>query len=285
MAKKIAILGAVGNHAMLARVSILMRVAYDGTAFHGFARQVETRTVQGELETALSDLYRAPIEIRGASRTDAGVHARGQLVAYDPVLPIPCRGVVSALDGRLPADLTVYDAWEEHGADNGPVWPRFGNGGKHYQYQIRCVVRRDPFVGRFAWHLHRRLDLDAMQLAANYFAGEHDFAGFRAVDCQASTTIRRVRSVRISSTQAEFAEGSADDAVQHVVIDVDGEAFLKNMVRIMVGSLVEVGCGRRKPEFIRDALVGRKRELAGPTAPACGLTLMQVYWQRGVSRA
>lgn len=272
-------------------MSVLLRIAYDGADFHGFARQPPRpdgrpiRTVQGALEAALSDLYRAPITVRGASRTDAGVHARGQLCAFDPPTAIPARGVVFGLRARLPADLAALSAWEEVDEDGGPIEPRHQNLGKHYRYTLRCAAAPDPIGIRYAWHLGRDLDLEAMAAAARLFCGEHDFAAFRSRACQAQTTIRRLRAVEVTGVDAASVP-HGDPAIypaptrEQVIVDVRGEAFLHNMVRILVGTLAEVGLGRRAAATIEAALARGDRRDAGVTAPAAGLTLMEVLWDR-----
>jgi len=278
-------------------VSMLLRMAYDGAGFHGFARQPTgptgpVRTVQGELEQALAVLYKQPIATRGASRTDAGVHARGQLVAFEAPLSIPARGLFRGLNGRLPPDVAVVAAWDEPSPDGGPVDVRRGNAGKHYRYRIRCTEARDPLAVRFVWQLRRRLDPAAMQRAARAFAGTHDFGSFRGSGCQAKTSERTVDDVTIrwgADPQGPTGDPGRLDPPGHdggtpgqgpdvVEIDVHGRAFLFNMVRIMVGTLVEVGLGRREEASIAELLARPDRTRAGTTAPACGLVLMEVRW-------
>jgi tRNA pseudouridine38-40 synthase len=273
-----------------ARMTVLVRLAYDGTEFHGYARQVaaagasSVRTVQGVLEDALAGLYHQPVSTRAASRTDAGVHALGQIAGFDPPRPIPPRGVVLGLLGKLPPDVAVLSAWEAAAPDGGPVDPRFWNLGKRYRYRIRTTTRRSPQTARHEWHLPRALDVAAMQAAARHFVGEHDFAGFRAAGCQARTTVRRVLDVAVAGGPAgdEWPADPDPGLPAHppglVVVDVRGEAFLQNMVRIMVGTLVEVGLGRRPPDAVADLLARPDRRRAGPTAPPGGLTLVEVLW-------
>ncbi|MFO7565754.1 MAG: tRNA pseudouridine(38-40) synthase TruA [Enhygromyxa sp.] len=265
----------------------LLRLAYDGTEFHGFARQVgpgaPVRTVQGELEAALAKLYKQELRTRGASRTDAGVHARGQVVGFDPPFVIPPRGLLLGLAAGLPRDLIATAAWvlDEPGLD-----PRFANLGKHYRYRIRITSLRDPLSERYEWHLPRPVEVEAMRAAAPRLVGEHDFAGFRAADCQAKTTVRRIRSIEIrTQTLAELDSLSADpgridaaDAIAVIEIDVRGDAFLKNMVRVIAGTLVAIGRGQFGPERIDEVLRSGDRSRAGSTAPAQGLTLMEVLW-------
>jgi tRNA pseudouridine38-40 synthase len=270
-------------------MTTLLRLGYDGTEFHGFARQLDAgdaarsvRTVQGELEAALAKLYKQEIRTRGASRTDAGVHARGQVVGFDPPFVIPPRGLLLGLAAGLPRDLIASAAWVvEETLD-----PRFVNEGKHYRYRIRLTSLREPLSARFEWHLPRRVDVEAMRAAAARLVGEHDFAGFRATDCQAKSTVRRVRSIELhTQTVAELDPlvgdpGRVDpaEAIAVIEIDVRGDAFLKNMVRIITGTLVAVGRGQFGPERIDEVLRSGDRTRAGSTAPAQGLTLMEVFW-------
>lgn len=273
-------------------MAMLLRLAYEGTHFHGFARQTEpgVRTVQGVLETTLSRIYKRDITTLGASRTDAGVHARGQLVAFEPPFAIPPRGLLLGLASQLPKDLVAHAAWEAEGPPGPrgpePLNPRFHNLGKLYRYRIRATQLRDPLTDRHEWHLPRPVDVARMREAAPRLVGEHDFAGFRAADCQAKTTRRRIRALELRvRTLAELdplahAAGRIDppEAPACIEIDVRGDAFLKNMVRILAGTLVAVGRGQFGPERIDEVLSSGDRTRAGPTAPARGLTLIEVLW-------
>ncbi len=262
------------------RVSVALRIAYDGTDFHGFARDPRSRTVQGELEAALSKIFKEPVLVRGASRTDAGVHARGQLVAFDPPFEIPHDGLLLALAGGLAPDMAAVAAWEQSGREGRPFEPRFANAGKHYSYRIRNGRCRNPLTQRFEWQVRAPLDVDAMQAAAAHLVGRHDFASFRASNCQAKSTERRVQDVRVRSSEPTLEPpsdvGALDERVRIVEIDVEGDAFLKNMVRIMVGTLVEVGLGKRAASTIPGLFGCSDRTRAGMTAPAQGLTLVEV---------
>jgi len=275
-----------------------LRLGYDGTRFHGYARQPESgagrpvRTVQGELERALAALFKEPVATRAASRTDAGVHAEGQLVAFDPPFGIPVRGLLLGLAGELPPDMVAVAAWSEDGEGGAPVDPRQGNAGKHYRYRIRCTKTRDPLKRHMEWHLGRRLEMDAMREASEMFVGTHDFASFRASDCQSRTSERTITEMKLCALVAPVgpaAESGRLDAVEPdagrpgpdvVEAHVRGTAFLKNMVRIMVGTLVEVGLSRRAPESVRELLRTPDRRRAGMTAPPEGLTLVEVLWPR-----
>lgn len=266
-------------------MSVLLRIAYDGTEFHGFARQPGQRTIQGALEGALETLYKTPVPCRGASRTDAGVHARGQLVAFDPPFEIPLPGLARGVGAQLPHGIVVTAAWEDHGDDGGPAQPRHQNLGKHYRYRLFTGPLPDPFESRFAWHHRRALDVAAMRAAGEVLVGEHDFASFRAADCQSRTTIRELYSVQVRAAARRTCEIDGDPesfpgqrASVGVDIDVRGTAFLKNMVRILVGTLVDVGVGRRDLDWVRGLLTRPDRKRAGATAPALGLCLEEVLW-------
>jgi tRNA pseudouridine38-40 synthase len=271
-------------------MAMLLRLAYDGTDFCGFARQAggehSVRTVQAELEAALARIYKTAIVTRGASRTDAGVHARGQVVAFDEPFAIPPRGLLLGLASNLPTDMIVSAAWTAPDPDGEPLNPRFHNLGKHYRYRIRATSLRDPLTARYEWHLPRPIDVARMREAAPLLVGEHDFAGFRATDCQAKSTVRRIRSIDISvRTLAELdplahERGRIDppEAPAAIEIDVRGDAFLKNMVRIIAGTLVAIGRGQFGPERITELLRDGDRTRAGQTAPAQGLTLIEVLW-------
>lgn len=282
-------------------VSVLLRIAYDGTDFHGFAAQrprpggTLVRTVQGELEQGLSTLYKRDVVTRAASRTDAGVHAYGQLCAFEAPTHIPMPGLVRGLNAQLPSDVVVLAAWEEEGR----VDVRHGNLGKYYRYRIRCTEVADPLAIRYEWHLGRRLDPELIKQAAGAFVGTHDFGSFRASACQAKSTERTIESVEISfgaSATGPMGDRGRLDAEVHagerkpgpvsawgpdwVEVHVWGKAFLMNMVRIMVGTLVEVGRGRRPPTSVAELLASPDRTKAGETAPPRGLVLVEVRWPR-----
>ncbi|MHB1846712.1 MAG: tRNA pseudouridine(38-40) synthase TruA [Deltaproteobacteria bacterium] len=245
--------------------TVRLTVAYDGTAFAGWQLQPRQRTVQGVLEAALQRLVGEPVRATAAGRTDAGVHAEGQVVSHP--LPhgraLPAKAFVQGLNGFLPEDLAVREAAFVPGGFDARRSAR----GKRYRYLVwnrptRCPLRRTTH-----WQLFQRLDSAAMQRAARAFEGEHDFSAFRAADCPAKTTVRRLDLVRIAPREASELE-----------IEVRGTAFLKHMVRNIVGTLVEIGRGKRPEDDVPRLLRGRDRRRAGPTAPAHGLCLMEVYY-------
>jgi tRNA pseudouridine38-40 synthase len=209
------------------------------------------------------------------------VHARGQLVAFEAPRAIPPHGIAAFLRDALPGDVAVTAAWEEPGE----VDPRRGNLGKHYRYRIRCTRHRDVHDARFTWQLARPLDPEAMQQAAWRLVGTHDFAAFRAARCHALSTERTLHAVDVRWFSDPYPgpdDPGRTDAVHSdrdlVQVDVSGNAFLYKMVRIIVGTLVEVGIGRWPVTRIDEILAQADRALAGPTAPPHGLTLVEVRW-------
>ncbi|MGB1276337.1 MAG: tRNA pseudouridine(38-40) synthase TruA [Nannocystaceae bacterium] len=268
-------------------MSTLLRIAYDGTDYHGYATQApesKLRTIQNTLEAALARFYKQPVPTRGASRTDAGVHARGQLVAFDPPFPVPMKGIVLGLASLLPADIRVVAAWQQTNPNGEPVKPRFGNNGKHYRYRVCTSTLTDPVTRRTQWNLGRPLDVPAITQALAHLIGEHDFASFRTSQCQAKSTIRTITQAEIVPGPAPLAWPDDPDPIWQVgqVFDfhIRGTAFLHKMVRILVGTLIEVGFGRRTPASIPSLFIDPDRTRAGLTAPPHGLTLMEVLWPK-----
>ncbi len=271
---------------MSALHGVRLIVAYDGTAFHGWARQPGQRTVQGALEAAVQTMAGHPVVCRGAGRTDRGVHALGQVVAFESARDIPPRGWLRGLNQVLPDDVSVRaSAACEPGYD-----PRFDAIDKTYRYRLLVDDERDPLLRHrvwrlppSSWHPERArtperptdaLDLRAMQDAARRLLGTHDFRAFRAADDTREQTTRTL-------DRLEIQPGWADDPRQ-IAVTVRGTAFMKNMVRILVGTLLDVARGRRTSDEVA-ALLGphARREAAGPTAPPEGLTLVEVRLGRG----
>ena len=240
-------------------------VEYDGTHLCGWQRQATGPTVQGHLEDALARLLQHPVRVTGASRTDAGVHARGQVACFQTERPIPVHGVRRGLNSMLPPEIAVADAAEVP-AD---FHPRFSATGKHYRYLVWTRAERSPRWRDRAWHHPGALALDAMRQAAAHLLGEHDFGAFRAAGCTARHAVRRLDAIDL---------GERPDDPGLVVVDVRGNAFLRNMVRILVGTLVEVGAGRRPAGQVAEILGSRDRTRAGITAPPGGLELIAVSY-------
>lgn len=242
--------------------TIKLTIEYEGTGYAGWQVQPNGVSVQEVLEKALARLTGETIRLRSSGRTDAGVHARGMVAAFRTGKTIPLRAFSDGLNSLLPPDIAVREAEEAHPDFN----PRREAIGKHYRYTILNSSRRSPLNRLFTWRVAGPLDLPAMTKAAGYFVGERDFAAFRAANCAAKTTIRRIDSLDITR-DADL-----------VFIDVVGSGFLKNMVRIMVGTLVEVGRGCIDPDEIPRLIETGDRGLAGVTAPPQGLCLMEVFY-------
>jgi tRNA pseudouridine38-40 synthase len=240
-------------------------LSYDGTDFSGFQRQSNARSVQAELEAALAPIEGTHVTVHGAGRTDAGVHALGQSASFKLSGPIDARDLLLALNARLPEDVRVLSAEE---APPG-FHARFSARSKVYRYRISNTRVMSPFQRRYAWHISRTLDLRAMQTAADELLGEHDFACFQAKTERSRTSTRTI-------TQSDWAEEPLAGGGRLLVYDIAGTGFLKYMVRSVIGTLIEVGDGRRTPESIRDLLASANRAAAGPTAPPTGLYLVRV---------
>jgi len=237
-------------------------VEYDGTDFSGWQRQPGQRTVQGSLEDAVREMTGESVFIRAAGRTDAGVHADGQVASLDLEANIPVHGILRGLNTILPTDLALLDV-----AEAAPDFDaRFSARGKVYRYTVWTHLVRSPRRARDTWHVRHPVDVEAMRAAAAALVGEHDFRAFRASDCDRKTTRRVVRRLDVDRQGALLT------------IDVEATAFLKNMVRILVGTLVDVGRGRIGAATIPRMLETGDRTIGGMTAPAHGLTLLRVIY-------
>lgn len=242
---------------------VLLTVAYDGTAFSGWAAQRDARTVEDALRGAIHALDPRAEGPRGSSRTDAGVHAEGQLAAFDASLEIPARGWVLALNQHLPDDVSV------RAARTVPVSysPRFASKKKRYRYRLLLDKVRDPLLRDRAWRIGYDLDMEKMRREAKAIVGTHDFAAFRSAGDERDVTTRTIHAVSVEP----------DDASARVwSVVIEGNAFLYNMVRILVGTLVDVARGHLDEGTIARALASRDRSQAGQTAPAQGLVLEHI---------
>ena len=252
---------------------IRLVVEYDGTGLCGWQRQANGPTVQGHLEAALGKLLAHEVTVVGASRTDAGVHARGQVASFRTERAIPLHGIRRGLNALLPETIAIVDAIEA--AED--FHPRFSATGKHYRYLLYTRADRSPRWRDRAWHHAAPLDLAAMRQAAAALIGEHDFAAFRAAGCTAKRTVRRIDQIEITELPGDLPDDRPGEP-PIVAIDVRGNAFLRNMVRIVVGTLVEVGRGRRPIGQVAEILASKDRTKAGITAPAHGLELVSVRY-------
>jgi tRNA pseudouridine38-40 synthase len=239
-------------------------LAYDGTDYHGWQRQPGVRTIQGLVEQSARRVLRHPLQVVGSGRTDAGVHARGQVAHLITTSSIPARNLKPAIGGRLPKDVTVIDSREVplgfHASRSAQS--------KLYRYRVYNHAARpsEELQQRFTYHFWTSLDVERMRQAARFFVGRHDFAAMASKGSERETTVRTVFGVWVYRRQRE------------VRFDVQGAGFLYNQVRNMVGTLLEVGRGHWPPEQVAAILASGDRTQAGPTAPARGLCLQWVLY-------
>ncbi|MGX8773999.1 MAG: tRNA pseudouridine(38-40) synthase TruA [Bacillota bacterium] len=284
--------------------NVLLTIAYDGSTFHGWQKQPGERTVQGVLEQTMTRLFDREILLSGTSRTDAGVHAYGQRASFKADLGIPTdkialvvnnalcarEGSKSGRGGFAKAPIRIVKA-EEVPPD---FHARFNSKGKKYIYKICAgtdgaqaggfdkgpadeIQRSLVFERNYVYHLGGRLDADAMNEAARYFEGEHDFKSFEASGGNPrETTVRTMFAAGVTETTGR--QVGATGSLQRIEFSIEGDGFLYNMVRIMTGTLVEVGQGKRRPEEIKEIIEAGDRQAAGHTAPPGGLYLAEVYY-------
>ena len=234
-------------------------VAYDGTAYSGWQLQPGVRTIEGELNRCLSELLGEKIQVIGASRTDAGVHALCNIAVFDTKARIPGEKISYALNQRLPEDIRIRSSCEVPG----DFHPRKCESRKTYEYRILNSSFPVPTRRLYAHFTYVPLNVELMREAASYLEGEHDFRSFCCAAAVVESTVRTILDIQIRR------EG------EEIVIQVCGNGFLYNMVRIIAGTLMEAGRGVFPPEHVKEILEARDRRYAGPTAPACGLTLIR----------
>ncbi len=242
--------------------TIRLTIEYEGTAYVGWQIQANGRSVQQVVEEALAKILGEPVRVISSGRTDGGVHARGMVAHFKTSRELPMSAYRDGVNQYLPDDIAVREAVE---APEG-FHARFQARGKWYRYTILRAPVRSPLVCRTSWHLRVPLDEQAMREGAAALVGTHDFAAFRSSGCDAESTVRDIYSV----------EFSHKEDLLH--IDVKGSGFLRNMVRIMVGTLVAIGQGKMTVAQLHAALAGGARQAAGPTAPPQGLCLMEVWY-------
>lgn len=243
--------------------TIRLILEYDGTAYLGWQRQAQPQTIQQTVEEALARIVAHPVVLQGSGRTDAGVHARGMVAHFRTPRELPMSAFREGVNRYLPPDIAVRDA-----ALAPPDFhARFDARGKWYRYTLQNGAIRSPLTARQAWHVRPPLDLAAMQRAVRDFVGCHDFAPFRTANCDAKTTEREIYS---------FAIKKEDELL---VLDVRGNGFLRHMVRLMCGTLVEIGLQRRSDDSVRRLLAGEAPLRSLLTAPPQGLCLMEVYYE------
>lgn len=240
------------------RIKII--AAYDGTNYNGWQIQPTGITIEGILNQALTELTKEPVTVIGASRTDSGVHALGNVAVFDTNTRIPPEKIAYALNQRLPEDIVVQDSCEV------PLdfHPRRCASRKTYEYKILNRTFPMPLNRYDCYFTYRKLDVEKMRQAAGWLVGEHDFKSFCSVHSQAETTVRTIYDLTVTKEQ------------DILTIRVTGSGFLYNMVRILAGTLLQVGMGERSPDEMTDILKAQDRAAAGPTAPAHGLTMIGI---------
>ena len=247
-----------------------LTLEYDGAGFAGWQVQAGgLRTLQGELESAVERITGERVRVHGAGRTDAGVHAEGQVASVRLARELEAAVLARALNGVLPADLAVVSA--ELAADD--FHARHHARGKLYRYRIWNAPRPSPLRAPYCWRVKPALDVAAMQSAGTLLLGTHDFASFQALGSEVATTQRTLTRCDVVAHPA--ANGAAPGEIE---IQVEGSGFLRHMVRILAGTLVLVGSGRRDADSLPAVLAACERKAAGPTAPPQGLTLVRVFY-------
>lgn len=239
---------------------IALGIEYDGSGFFGWQRQREVATIQQHLERALSKVANEPISTQCAGRTDAGVHATGQIVHFDTNAQRDLRGWVMGVNSNVPAGIAVR--WAQHVSDD--FHARFSATARRYRYIILNQPFRPAILGAGLSHYHTELDAERMHRAGQCLLGEHDFSAFRAVHCQSNSPNRHVMALQVKRLQ------------NYVILDIKANAFLHHMVRNITGSLLEVGMGKQPVQWVAELLAGRDRTKAAATAKAGGLYLVKV---------
>jgi tRNA pseudouridine38-40 synthase len=238
---------------------IKLVVAYDGTAYNGWQVQPGVRTIEGELNRCLSELLSEDIRVIGASRTDSGVHALCNVAVFDTNTRIPGEKLSYALNQRLPEDIRIQESSEV----DRDFHPRHCSSRKTYEYRILNAPFALPTRRLYSYFTYVPLDIELMRQGAACLIGEHDFKSFCSAAAEVESTVRTILDIRIEKTGNEIS------------IRVCGTGFLYNMVRIIAGTLMEIGRGTYPPEHMQEILAAKDRRAAGPTASACGLTLVE----------
>ena len=273
----------------------MLTIAYDGTDYVGWQMQPNGIAVEQVINKALSELLKEDIIIAGASRTDSGVHADGNVAVFDTETRIPADKICFALNQRLPKDIVCTSSCEV----KPEFQPRHADCTKTYEYTIYNAVHPDPIKRRYSYFVYVPLDIDAMRQAAEYLKGEHDFASFCSAHAQVKTTVRNIYSLDIiqgdeinQGDGSPIEKGNNEDKKEAIEIDgpqriyvshdikirISGNGFLYNMVRIIVGTLVKVGYHFYPPEYVKTILDACDRTKAGPKAPAEGLKLVGIEY-------
>lgn len=243
--------------------NLLLKIQYDGSCYHGFQIQPNVITVQQAVEETLCRITGEEIHINGCSRTDAGVHAVEYCCSFNTEFPIPADRLPIVLNNSFPPDIRALSCIEKES----DFHARFDTKSKTYRYKINYSGMPDVFCRNHTWQLKKNLDINKMNEACTYFIGEHDFASFMSSGNQVESTVRCIYDLHIKQT-SDF----------DIEIYIKANGYLYNMVRIITGTLVDVGIGRYKPEDIREIIDAKDRSKAGPTAPPQGLSLYKVEY-------
>lgn len=259
--------------------SFKITLSYDGANFSGWQTQPGRRTVQDEFERAWREITGEQVRVTAAGRTDAGVHAWGQVVGVESATRIDPAALVLALNAKLPDDAAVRTVEAAPDGFHATTAARR----KRYRYTIYNHRRRAVFLRRYTWHVPTPLDVAAMHAGVQHLVGTHDFASFQSAGSERESTVRTLFAAEATCTAAgapSHAGGCAGDESQSLVaIEVEGDGFLYNMVRSIAGTLAEVGRGKRDPAWVAEVLAARDRTHAGQTAPAHGLTMLWVSYE------
>jgi tRNA pseudouridine38-40 synthase len=252
---------------------IKFTLQYDGTDYSGWQIQKKETTIQGLLENAVFTVTGERLRIPGAARTDAGVHALEQVVSFKTRCKLKPQILARAVNAYLPQDIRVIDA-EEVGED---FHPRHSARSKTYSYLISRTGDYSVFLRRYSWQMRYQLNCNTMREAAGYLIGEHDFSCFRASGCNSKNPVREIKEIKIYEFDT-FDFMTFTFNVPIIKISVEANAFLRHMVRIIVGTLADIGRGKISPEKMKEILESKDRRVAGRTAPACGLFLEKIIY-------
>lgn len=243
---------------------IMLIIAYQGTNYCGWQKQIGQKTIEGTINKALSDLFNTDIEVIGASRTDTGVHAKGNVAVFDTEnMSIPDVKIAYALNARLPLDIRVQSS-QEVSLD---FHPRYDKNRKNYTYKILNKAIEMPIYREYTYHVYTEVDISLMKIAAKYLIGEHDFKAFCSANTEVKSTVRTIYDISIDRDEEDI-----------ISISIEGNGFLYNMVRIIVGTLLQVGTRKISIDDVKTILDSKNRDAAGPTAPAKGLILEKILY-------
>lgn len=242
--------------------NIKLLVEYDGTNYSGFQKQKNSITIEQKLQEAIEQIVKGKIQVIGSSRTDAGVHARGFVANFVTESTIPNTNFKDAINSKLPRDIVILYSEEVEASFHS----RYSSTSKAYSYTILNRAEPPAIERNFVYHYKKELDYEAMQLACTYFIGQHDFSAFKSTGSSVKTTVRKIKKAFLQK------DG------EKLIFFIEGDGFLYNMVRIMMGTLIDVGTHKIKPDEILDIIESKDRSKAGKTVPASGLCLEVVYY-------